>query len=113
MVVAIAATAVTYQFFSRLLAYSCPGQNSIPPIMVDFNQCTPFLKLQGRQRNHYLLPYTRQCSRCVVSVSIGWSEGVHKSVWCSQRHQAGCLTDLLNVAWSCLHWQPTESDGVE
>ena len=36
-VVAIAATVVTYQF--------CPGQNSPPPTVADFNQCTPFLKL--------------------------------------------------------------------
>ena len=61
--VAIAATVVTYQF--------CPGQNSPPPTVADFNQCTPFLKLQGRQHKLLLIPYNRQCSQCVVSVSDG------------------------------------------
>ena len=71
VVAAIAVMAITYQLFSGLLAYSCPGQNFTPAITADFNQRTPFLKLQGRQHNHYLLPYTRQCSRCVISVSVG------------------------------------------
>ena len=57
VVVAIAATGGDISALQQASCIFCPGQNSAPPTAADFNQCSPFLKLQGRQCNHYLLPY--------------------------------------------------------
>ena len=57
VVVAIAATGGDISALQQASCIFCPGQNSAPPTAADFNQCSPFLKLQGRQCNHSLLPY--------------------------------------------------------